>query len=156
MSECCIIKTPFCDLEILCQQGNIVSVDFITGKSDTVRIGSAVLQKMKQQVLAYCRTPRNSFELPLAPKGTDFQHKVWAELRQIPSGQVKTYGEIARKLGTSPRAVGNACRKNPIPFIVPCHRVIAQNGLGGFAGATKGEYLKIKMHLLRHEGVEIG
>jgi O-6-methylguanine DNA methyltransferase len=70
----------------------------------------------------------------LVPKGTEFQLKVWAYLREIPMGEVQTYGQIARKIGSSPRAVGQACRRNPIPIFIPCHRVVSQNGMGGFLG----------------------
>ncbi len=70
--------------------------------------------------------------------------------------QVTTYGDLAGKLGSSARAVGNACRRNPVPILVPCHRVVARNGLGGFAGDSDGRLVDIKKRLLAHEGVEIG
>jgi methylated-DNA-[protein]-cysteine S-methyltransferase len=73
-------------------------------------------------------------------------------LRSIPPGRTRTYGELASKLGTSARAVGGACRANPCPVVVPCHRVVAANGLGGFAGDTSGRKLEVKRWLLRHEG----
>ena len=88
----------------------------------------------------------------LQPAGTDFQQRVWLRLRRIPCGQVMRYGELARELGSSPRAVAGACRANPIPFLIPCHRVLAANGLGGYMGDTTGGALIIKQWLLRHEG----
>ncbi|MBT8127262.1 MAG: methylated-DNA--[protein]-cysteine S-methyltransferase, partial [Gammaproteobacteria bacterium] len=96
-----------------------------------------------------------SFDLPCALQGTPFQQKVWNELKKIPCGTVITYGELANKLGTSARAIGNACRKNPIPLVIPCHRVVAANGIGGYSGDTNGAWLRIKSWLLRHEGVTI-
>ncbi len=90
-------------------------------------------------------------ELPLAPTGTPFQQRVWRALREIAPGQRLTYGELAARLGTSARAVGNACRANPLPLLVPCHRVVAANGLGGFAGEREGTRLEIKRWLLEHE-----
>jgi len=90
--------------------------------------------------------------IALAPEGTPFQKSVWRELRKIPPGETRTYGDIASKLNSSARAVGNACRKNPIAIIVPCHRVISANGLGGYAGKTEGRQLDIKRWLLNHEG----
>jgi len=90
-------------------------------------------------------------DLPLAPSGTPFQQRVWSTLREIPPGERRTYGELARELGTSPRAVGGACRANPVPLLIPCHRVVAANGDGGFAGHTEGRWLEIKRWLLDHE-----
>ena len=90
----------------------------------------------------------------LAPVGTAFQKAVWLELRNIPMGETRTYGDIAEKLNSSARAVGNACRANPIQIIIPCHRVISAKGLGGYAGETEGKQINIKRWLLSHEGVE--
>lgn len=84
-------------------------------------------------------------------KGTEFQKRVWRALCAIPPGTTKTYGELAKQLNTSPRAIGNACRKNPLPIIIPCHRVVAKNSLGGYAGARIGNLLEIKKWLLRYE-----
>lgn len=91
--------------------------------------------------------------IPLAPQGTPFQRSVWHELSEIPLGETRTYGDIANKLNSSPRAVGNACRKNPIQIIIPCHRIISAKGIGGYAGKTDGKQLNIKRWLLKHEGV---
>ncbi|WP_456372450.1 methylated-DNA--[protein]-cysteine S-methyltransferase [Thiolapillus sp.] len=87
----------------------------------------------------------------LEPQGTDFQRRVWKALLQISPGQTRTYGELARQLDSSPRAVGGACRSNPIPLFIPCHRVVAANGDGGFAGHTQGRWMDIKRWLIRHE-----
>lgn len=92
------------------------------------------------------------FDLPLELGGTPFQQRVWALLRTIPVGETRTYGEVARQLGTAARAVGQACRANPCPIVVPCHRVVAVQGLGGFAGDRNGRRLDVKRWLLRHEG----
>ena len=94
---------------------------------------------------------KQSFRLPLETGGTDFQRRVWNALQRIPAGKVLSYGELARKLKTGPRAVGNACRANPIPVVIPCHRVVAANGKGGFMGKTGGKALAIKDWLLTHE-----
>lgn len=86
--------------------------------------------------------------------GTAFQLRVWDALQRIPPGATVTYGALAEQLGTSPRAVGNACRANPCPIVVPCHRVVAKDGLGGFAGDTTGRKVAFKRWLLRHEGAD--
>lgn len=90
--------------------------------------------------------------LDLAPAGTPFQQRVWRALQAIPCGAVLSYGELAAELGSAPRAVGQACRRNPIPVLVPCHRVVARGGIGGYAGATAGPRLAVKQWLLAHEG----
>ncbi|MGD8812578.1 MAG: methylated-DNA--[protein]-cysteine S-methyltransferase, partial [Thioalkalispiraceae bacterium] len=87
--------------------------------------------------------------------GTSFQQKVWKTMLNIPPGKVMSYGEIAKKLNSSPRAVGNACRANPLPLLVPCHRVVSQAGLGGYGGETSGKRLAIKRWLLSHEGAAV-
>ncbi len=89
--------------------------------------------------------------IAVEPEGTVFQHRVWKALLDIPPGQTRTYGALARELGSSPRAVGGACRSNPIPLLIPCHRVVAANGDGGFAGHTSGRWMDIKRWLLEHE-----
>ncbi|MEO5333313.1 MAG: methylated-DNA--[protein]-cysteine S-methyltransferase [Magnetococcus sp. YQC-5] len=89
---------------------------------------------------------------PLSPQGTPFQRRVWALLREIPLGQIETYGSLARRLQTSPRAVGHALACNPIPILIPCHRVLAAHGLGGYSGAGG---VMGKRFLLDLEGVTL-
>jgi len=95
------------------------------------------LWEAREQIGAYFRGERKTFDLPLAPEGTPFQQTVWNALREIPYGRTITYGELARRIGqpTASRAVGAANGRNPLPIIVPCHRVIGSNGeLTGFRG----------------------
>lgn len=76
------------------------------------------------------------FSLPMAPQGTDFQRRVWRVMEGIPTGETLTYGDVANQLGSAPRAVGGACGANPIPILIPCHRIVATGGgLGGYSGA---------------------
>ncbi len=103
-----------------------------------------------QQYFAHageCRWPLA--DLP----GTAFQQRVWQALLRIPAGETRSYGVLAAELGSSAQAVGNACRSNPVPIVIPCHRVVAVNGMGGYAGATAGYKMQIKRWLLQHEGV---
>jgi len=90
-------------------------------------------------------------EISLSPQGTPFQLKVWQALKMIPFGSVRTYGDVAKELGTSSRAVGQACRRNNIPLFIPCHRVVATKGLGGFMGGY--QHVERKRWLLHHEGI---
>ena len=113
-----------------------------------------VLRETKRQLEAYFAGKLREFDLPLQLEGTPFQLKVWEQLRQIPYGQVISYGELARKVGLpgASRAVGGANRHNPIAIIVPCHRVIAADGtLGGYSGNCDGS-ADVKRALLKLEG----
>ena len=113
--------------------------------------------RIAEQLREYFAGTRMTFDLPLAAEGTEFQHRVWAALSRIPAGQTRSYGQVAAELGIprSPRAVGQANRRNPLPILVPCHRVLAADkSLGGYSGSWggEGESAQIKRWLLRHEG----
>lgn len=100
---------------------------------------------------AYWADPAHVFDVRFAPTGTPFQLRVWHALKAIPAGQPITYGALAKQLGTAARAVGQACGSNPLPIIIPCHRVVAASGLGGFMHASSGAPLDVKTWLLAHE-----
>lgn len=105
-----------------------------------------------RQIDAYLRDARHRFDLPLAPGGSAHQNAVWAVMQQIAVGDTLTYGEVACRIGSAPRAVGAACGANPLPVVIPCHRVVGAGGaLGGFAHATQGFLPGIKRWLLAHE-----
>jgi methylated-DNA-[protein]-cysteine S-methyltransferase len=110
--------------------------------------------RVAEQLRDYFAGKRRDFDLPLAPEGTAFQRRVWDALRAIPCGQTRTYGQVAREVKSVARAVGQANRHNPIPIVIPCHRVLAGGGIGGYAGAwDAGKEIDVKRWLLRHEGV---
>lgn len=161
-----ICHTPLIDLKISQQHNQLCEIDFIHPAENREGcqlpsvdapegIEDPLLQQAMWQVLEYIKTPQFMFDLPLNPHGTEFQQSVWRYLRGIPAGEVRTYGEVAAELGSSARAVGNACRRNPLPLIIPCHRVVSASGIGGFAGHTAGTHIDRKKQLLAHEGVEI-
>lgn len=106
-------------------------------------------QNIAQALQIYFNDPKYIFTLPLYPLGTPYQQSVWKALLTIPAGQAKTYGEVAAALCSGPRAIGQACRKNPIALFIPCHRVVGKAHHGGFMG--RSDALKYKLFLLRHE-----
>ena len=101
------------------------------------------------QLNAYADNPHHRFQLPLKPLGSTYQQQVWNSLLVIPVGRTMTYGELATILQTSPRAIGQACKKNPLALFIPCHRVVGKNDQGGYMGRANA--LKYKLALLRHE-----
>jgi methylated-DNA-[protein]-cysteine S-methyltransferase len=111
--------------------------------------GSPLLAEAAHQLAAYFAGALHKFDLPLRPAGSPFEARVWAAMQQIPYGETRCYGELATAIGSAPRAVGRACGKNPIPIVIPCHRVLAKSGLGGYSGSGG---LVTKQRLLALEG----
>ncbi len=97
------------------------------------------------------KTPTPTFDLPLLIEGSELQRGVWDAMRAIPRGRTRTYGDLARELGADARAIGQACGDNKLPIVIPCHRVVAADGIGGFAHSTGGYLLEAKRWLLMHE-----
>jgi len=127
---------------------------------NTDYLHSEVEQEVIRQLKAYVDDPNYQFTLPLSYKGaTVFQIKVWSALFKIPMGTTLTYSELALIVNSGARAVANACRQNRFPIIIPCHRVVSKNGLGGYDGDNRpnqpGTKLAIKCALLKHEGVNV-
>jgi methylated-DNA-[protein]-cysteine S-methyltransferase len=128
---------------------DVASADGETsGREEECSADREVLAAARTQLAAYFAGRSAVFDLPLAPRGTVFQRRVWQALLTIPPGAVWTYGELARALGTAPRAVGQANGRNPIPLIIPCHRVVGGAGLGGYSGLGG---LATKTWLIDHE-----
>ncbi len=113
------------------------------------QVSSSLLSEATDQLDSYFTGRLRAFDLPLRPAGTEFQRAVWALMGEIPSGATRTYGGFARALGTAPRPVGGACGRNPIPIVIPCHRVVGAGGrMTGYSG---GEGVATKRALLRLE-----
>lgn len=111
--------------------------------------GSPLLAEAARQLDAYFAGKLTDFSLPLRPAGSGFEQRVWAEMQAIPYGETRCYGDLAAATGSAPRAVGRACGRNPIPIVIPCHRVLGKGWLGGYSG-TGG--LRTKQALLALEG----
>ena len=111
--------------------------------------GSKLLAEAARQLTAYFDGRLNRFDLPLAPAGSPFEARVWSAMQTIPYGETRCYGDLAQAVGSAARAIGRACGRNPIPIVIPCHRVLAKGGLGGYSGDGG---LKTKTWLLALEG----
>ena len=137
---------------VSCNEDEISELVYLEARPEKPPV-SRLAQETVRQLRAYLADPQFEFGLPLAPAGTVFQRKVWAQIATIPCGTTRSYGEVAESIHSGPRAVGNACGANPYPLVIPCHRVLAANqGLGGFARQRGGFLLDIKRWLLQHEG----
>jgi len=140
-------STPLGDITLFEEDGAVVSIDWGRAPGEQT---SKLLEEARRQIDAYFDGELQDFDLPLRPEGTAFQVKLWNELRTIPYGKTASYGDIAHRIDSGPRAVGGACGRNPLPIVIPCHRVLASGGrLGGYSGM---EGLDTKRFLLRLEG----
>ena len=150
-SDCCCIKTPFGPLRLEFANGKLAGLEFMEPGSGLKRPMGRIQESAAAQIRNYLKEPQTRFDYEFPDGGTPFQRRVWREVARIPPGRTCSYGDIARRLNTSPRAVGNAMGANPMPIMIPCHRVVGRNGLGGFMGADRGWGMDIKKWLLDHE-----
>ena len=139
------LHTPVGDLTVSEEDGRIVALDWGWGRDQEE---TPVLCAARAQLEEYFDGARTVFDLPLAPEGSEYRRKVWAALCRIPYGSTRSYAEIAQEAGGSARSVGGANAHNPIPILIPCHRVLATTGIGGYSG---GEGLETKRSLLALE-----
>ena len=147
----CILAVPCGHLKLTEENGFITACDWT--EEAPFPAETALLKKAEKELEEYFKGKRKTFDLPVQPKGTAFEKDVWSVLEKIPYGHLMTYGEIAKEIGRpkASRAVGNACGKNPVCVIIPCHRVVGSNGsLTGYAGG-----IGRKVKLLEHEGVDM-
>ena len=155
ISYSAIIALPVNSLDskvgIHTQAGQLTAIDFLPSTAAIQPADNPAAAHVADQLTAYFSNRKFRFDLPLLMPGTPFQQLVWHTLLTIRAGQTCSYGDIAEQLHSSARAVGNACRANPIPIVVPCHRVVAKTGIGGYCGHTTGQRLRIKQWLLEHE-----
>jgi len=132
----------------------LIKIDYLNKKTN-VASTSQIADSVKNNIEKYLdpKSKVKNIKVDMQLNVTPFQKKVLQQLQKIPYGETRTYGEIAKILRTSPRAVGNACRNNPLPIIIPCHRVVSATGIGGYDGAKSGKLLEIKRKLLAKEGL---
>lgn len=139
------LHTPAGSITVSEEDGAIVSLDWGWGRDQTE---TPLLRRARDELQAYFDGERHGFDLPLRPAGSPYRQRVWEALCAIPYGAVRTYAQIAREAGGSARAVGGANAANPIPILIPCHRVVAAGGIGGYSG---GDGLATKRLLLAIE-----
>ncbi|MBI4756713.1 MAG: methylated-DNA--[protein]-cysteine S-methyltransferase [Betaproteobacteria bacterium] len=151
MTEDCqaVVAAPGFALGVRCTGSHITEIRFLPPQPE-MPATTPLAAEAASQLRAWLADPDFAFDLPLAAAGTAFQNRVWGQVLAIPRGATRSYGELARALDSAPRAVGQACGANPYPVVVPCHRVVAAGGTGGFAHSREGPLLDIKHWLLAH------
>jgi methylated-DNA-[protein]-cysteine S-methyltransferase len=145
------LPVPFGVLGIRCAGDTLTGIDFLPATEKPQRASGAFANTVCEQLLRYFENPSARFSVPLNPGGTPHQNKVWRAMLAIPRGETRSYGELAAELKSGAQAVGQACGANPIPVIIPCHRVVGKADLGGFMRHASGASLDIKRWLLAHE-----
>jgi len=147
-----VINSPIGMIAIHFEGGSVSNIVLFSAEEVSEFATLSILeQTVSRQILAYFKQADNHWSIKLIEQGTAFQRKVWHYLQNIPLGETRCYADVAQALASSPRAVANACRANPFPIVIPCHRVVSKSGIGGFAGKTKGKEVIAKQWLLDHE-----
>lgn len=147
-----VIAAPFGRLGIATQNESIREILFLPPDAPLLAPANPLAELAAAQLKSYLADPASPFVLPLTPRGSPFRQRIWAAIAAIPCGQTRTYGQLAAQAQSAARAVGQACGDNPFPLVIPCHRVVAAGGIGGFAHDRQGYLIEAKQWLLRHEG----
>lgn len=145
------LATSFAVLGIRTQGARLTEIVYLPCGAATLAPVNRLAELACRQIARYLDDPDYRFDLPFDFNGTPFRQRVWRAICAIPRGRTLTYGELARSITSAPRAVGGACGANRIPLVIPCHRVVASGGIGGFMHARAGAPIAIKQWLLRHE-----
>ncbi|MEK7231917.1 MAG: methylated-DNA--[protein]-cysteine S-methyltransferase [Pseudomonadota bacterium] len=145
------LPAPFAVLGIRTSGEWLTGIEYLPRGVATLAPVNRLAARVCRQLERYLDDPEFRFDLPYEFNGTAFQSRVWRAICAIPSGNTLTYLDIARQIKSAPRPVGGACGANRIPLVIPCHRVVASHGIGGFMHARGGAPIAIKQWLLRHE-----
>jgi methylated-DNA-[protein]-cysteine S-methyltransferase len=150
-----IVPAPFGFIGVRTESVCVSELVYLPARFEEKAPQNKIAERAAQQIISYFSDADFVFDLPLKEVGTAFQHRVWKAISAIPRGDVLTYGQIAKLIQSAPRAVGQACGANWFPLVIPCHRVTASGGLGGFAhhDDETGFHLGVKRFLLKHEQV---
>ena len=150
-----VIEFPKMKVGVATREGRVAGIRYLPLSAESKAPSNELAERAVHQLERYRDDPDTKFDLPLLIEGTDFQRSVWEIMCAIPRGRTLTYGEVARKMGNgafdAARVVGQACGDNKLPIVIPCHRVVAASGVGGFSHTTDGYLIEVKRWLLMHE-----
>jgi methylated-DNA-[protein]-cysteine S-methyltransferase len=145
------VEFPKFKVGVAVRDGVVTQLKYLPLSAPTISPGNELAKRAERQLEGYKRDPNSTFDLPVVIEGSDLQKAVWKAMCAIPRGKTRTYGDLARELGANPRDIGQCCGDNRLPLVIPCHRIVAADGIGGFAHATSGYLLEAKRWLLMHE-----
>ncbi len=146
-----VIEFPKMKVAVATREGRVTGIRYLPPATAMKAPVNELAERAARQLERYLKDPDTKFDLPLLVEGTEFQRGVWEVMCAIPRGRTLTYGEVARKLGGEARAVGQACGDNKLPIVIPCHRVVGADGVGGFSHSIDGYLIEVKRWLLMHE-----
>ena len=146
-----VIGFPKMKVAVETREGRVAGIRYLPPEAPEVAPRNALAERAARQLERYREDPDSAFDLPLLVEGTALQKAVWQAMCAIPRGRTRTYGDLAKELGGEARAVGQACGDNRLPIVIPCHRVVASDGIGGFSHSTSGYLIEVKRWLLLHE-----
>lgn len=150
------VQLPIGRVGVIAPQDHLIGIEFIAPDSEMIKPKTTTAKETVLQLQCYFADPNFNFDVPIQLSGiSEFQQQVLQAMQKIPVGETRTYADLATALKSHARAIGGACRYNPIPLIIPCHRIVAKTNLGGYMGETKGPNLRIKKWLLKHESAPI-
>jgi methylated-DNA-[protein]-cysteine S-methyltransferase len=146
-----VVEFPRMKVGVATRDEGVVEIRFLPPSTPPKDPGNALAERTARQLERYRDDPDTRFDLPVRIEGSSLQRAVWDAMCAIPRGSTRTYGDLARELGADARAIGQACGDNRLPIVIPCHRIVAADGLGGFGHASGGYLLEVKRWLLAHE-----
>ena len=149
-----IVEFPKMKVGVATRGERIAEIRYLPPSTGLIQAKNKLAEKAARQLERYREDPDTAFDLPVLVEGTPLQRAVWDAMCAIPRGRTRTYGEIAQELGADARDVGQACGDNRLPLVIPCHRVVAADGIGGFAHSPDGYLIEVKRWLLLHEAGE--
>ena len=146
-----VVEFPKMKVGVKTRDERVVEIRYLPVASLVTSPRNSLAERAAHQLERYREDPDARFDLPLAVEGTPLQRAVWEAMCAIPRGRTRTYGELASELGADARDIGQACGDNRLPIVIPCHRVVAADGIGGFGHSRRGYLLEAKRWLLMHE-----
>ena len=146
-----ILDFPRMKVAVTTRQDKVVGIRYLPLSSESISPKNRLAERAARQLERYRDDPDTVFDLPLLIEGSPLQRGVWDAMCAIPRGRTRTYGELARELGADARAIGQCCGDNRLPIVIPCHRVVAADGIGGFSHTSEGYLIEVKRWLLAHE-----
>jgi len=145
------VEFPKFKVGVATRDGIVTQLKYLPLSAPSIPPGSELAKRAERQLKSYREDANTRFDLPVAVEGNELQKAVWQAMCAIPRGRTRTYGDLARELGAEARDIGQCCGDNRLPLVIPCHRIVAADGIGGFAHATSGYLVEAKRWLLMHE-----